>query len=722
MPSTQITIPDFDFSGFYYPQLLEALVEYKRRNVPELTDESAYEPFIQFLRATALVGHINNVLIDLVANESTLPTAKLVETVRNMLRLIDYELRPATPSQADIVFELAKVFTVATEIIPSPAQIATERQGSNPVIYFESLESLTVDPTDELSYVLAEEDGTFTDFTTQANDPTTPASDWTPWATPDVGDAIYFGHKHVMFDVLSITGITAIATNITGTWEVYDGDPRDEAPAGVTDLGGSLEFDLTTLLGTQNRQGTEVRVQLNETAVYEDVVSTWNGSKNIATTGLLSQTSPSTDATDYTVGSMWKILDDVTDNPSDFTDSAGGKVEYNLPQNQNTNWQQVSVDSKTAFWLRYRIVLVSTPTSPTIQGVRIDEGKQYVIRSATQGQTRVEDPLGSSSGLPNQEFVTGKDYFVVGSQTVTVDGDEWTEVSNFLNSAPGDKHYTIELGTDDRATIKFGDGANGRIPAIGIGNIAIIYRHGAQDDGNVGSDTIVVDKTGLNFVSSLFNPRQASGWEEAQGASEASLERAKVEGPSTLRTKEVALGPNDVEDLAVAFVDDDGASPFSRARAFEEGYGPKTIQLVVVAAGGGLASPTQLANIEEYFNGNSLSVPQKDKHLVANQEVTAINYTQRTIDVTATVYGDVEEEEVINRLLQILQPEALKEDGVNYEWKFGGEVADSRINHEIFSTDESITKVDLTVPAAPIALLPRELPVAGTLNITVVNA
>lgn len=720
MPSTQITIPDFDFSGFYYPQLLDALIAFKRRNVPELTDESAFEPTIQLLRAFALVGHLNNVLIDLVANESTLPTAKLVETVRNMLRLIDYELSPATPSQVDVVFELARVLTVATEIIPNPTQIATQRQGTDPVIFFEALSALTVDPTNALSYVLAEEGGVFTDFTTNANDPTTPAADWTPWATPDVGDALYFGHKHVMFDVLSITGITSAAANITGIWEVYDGDPQDESPTAVVDLGGSLEHDLTSLLGTQNRQGTDIRVQLNETAVFEDVTSTWDGSKNIAVTGLLGQTSPSTTASDYTVGSFWKILSPV-DDVVDFTSLAGGTIEYDLPQSQSVNWQLATIDSKSAFWLRYRIVLVSTPSSPTIQGVRIDEGKQYAKRSTTQGQTRVENPLGSSSGLASQEFQTGKDYFIVGSQTVTVDGDEWTEVRNFLNSAPGDKHYTIELGTNDRATIVFGDGANGRIPAIGVGNVAISYRYGAENDGNVGANTVTVDKTGLNFVSNLFNPRQASGWEEAQGASTASLERAKIEGPASLRIKEVALSPDDTVDLTIAFTDDDGASPFSRARAFEEGYGPKTIQLIVVAAGGGLATSAQLEALEEYFNGDSTSVPLKPKHLVANQEVTAVNYTQKAIDVTATVYGNVEVEEVTNRLTQILQPEALKEDGVNYEWEFGGEVADSRINHEIFETDESITKVVLTVPSAPIALSPRELPVVGTLSITVVK-
>jgi len=66
MVAREIQIPDFNFSAFYYADLLEALLEFKRRNVPELTDESDFEPFIQLLRMTALVGHSNNTLTDLV--------------------------------------------------------------------------------------------------------------------------------------------------------------------------------------------------------------------------------------------------------------------------------------------------------------------------------------------------------------------------------------------------------------------------------------------------------------------------------------------------------------------------------------------------------------------------------------------------------------------------------------------------------------------------------
>ena len=104
-----IQIPQFDFSSFYYAQLLEALIAFKRVNVPEHTDESPQDPLIQALRAFALVGHLNNVNVDTVANESTLPTSRLPETIRNMLRLIDYELASASPSSADVLFKLVQI-------------------------------------------------------------------------------------------------------------------------------------------------------------------------------------------------------------------------------------------------------------------------------------------------------------------------------------------------------------------------------------------------------------------------------------------------------------------------------------------------------------------------------------------------------------------------------------------------------------------------------------
>lgn len=717
MTSTTIQIPSFNFAGFYYGEIYEALLVYKRLHAPELTDESDVEPAIQFLKAYSLVGHLNNVNMDVLANENTLPTAQLAETVRNMLRLIDYELRPASPAQADIVYQLSRIFTAPTEIIPSEgSQVATKKINGGDSITYEILSGLIVQPTDDLGWFLADENGVFTDYTIEANLPV--GFNFTPWVTPAVGDAIYIGHENVMWDKFTIN-LDTFAANIIGVWEFYDGDFRKTAPTSVTDNGSTLEFDLTSLLGTNNRQGTKIRVQLNSTVTYEDVYSTWSGTKNIATTSLLGQSSPSVLADDYTIGSDWTIIDDVIDSTSDLT--ASGDVEYTLPQTVTKNWIIGEVDGNEAYWLRYRIVIATTPTAPIFEEVKIG-GKQYILKQATQGETVTEDPLGSSNGLDDQEFLTGKENFIWDSETVTVDSVDWTRVENFLNSSSGDEHYVIKLGTNDRATVLFGGNGKGKIPPVGSGNIKITYRYGGTVDGNVGPETITISKSGLAYTDKVWNPRQAVGWSEAEGATEESLEAAKIEGPASLRVVETAISPDDVADMTKRYQDVDGSYPFSRATGFEEGFGPKTIELVVVARGGGLSTVTQLENLDEYFNGDKYSSPPKRKRVISNQEVVSVNYEQKAIDITATVYGEITKEAVENQLTRLLQPEAKKENGVDYEWEFGGVVEPSRINHEIFAIDdEVITNVVVTTPSSTINLNKRELPVVGTLSITIVE-
>jgi len=716
-----IVVPDFRFAAFYYPELLEALIAYKRQNVPELTEELPQDPLIQMIRMMACVGHTSNTTIDLVANETFLSTAKLADSVREQLRLIGYELQPASPAQSDIVYELSKVFTASFELINEGAQVANPKEGDEPVVYFEALTSLTIGRTDQLGYVYSSDAGVFTDHTADANSPTTPADDWTPWPTPASMDCLYFGHSTVMWNKLSFL-LTSGAVNIVGVWEYYDGDWAKSAPTSVTDIGGGqLEINLSSLLGTQNRQGTQIRVLLNDTGSFEYAYSTWTGSANVVTTGLLGQSSPSTTATDYTVGSDWSILENATDGTSQLT--LDGALDYTLPQSLSENWSKATVNSVEAFWVRFRIITASTPTSPTIITARIDEGKQYAIRLATQGKTHTDDPLGSSTGLADQTFETSQDNFIPGSAEVTVDSIAWTEVDNFLASKSGDKHYQVVLGSDDKASIVFGNGTNGRIPPLGVGNVTAQYRHGANENGNVGAQTLTVDKTGLTYINKLWNPRQSNGWSEAQGASEESLELAKIQGPASLRTKEVAISADDVANLTVStYTDENGAKPFSRAFAIEEGFGPKTIELVVVTRGGSIASTTQLDNLDDYFNGDKYSIPPKESHLVANQMVKSVNYIPRSIDISATVTGNVTAAEVINRLKKVVQPEALKEDGVTYEWEFGGEVPLSRISHEIFDTDESVTKVQITLPAVDVTLQDRELPEAGTITITVLSS
>lgn len=720
MAGIVLNVPDFDFSAFYYPQLVEALTLYKRRYTPELTDESDHEPAMQLLKAFALVGHLNNVLLDMVANENTLPTAQLPETVRNMLRLIDFEMSPAAPAQVDMVFELSRVFTAAFDLIPDRAQMSTRRtDGETPVIFFEVIDGLSIERTDLLSRAFGEvTSGTFDDHTTSANNGTP----WQPFgATPiDVGNALYFGHESVMFDRIDLD-VVAPADIAIGVWEFYDGDVLDVAPDSVTNLGAQLEFDLTGLLGDQNRAGALVRVTINDTGAFEEQLSTWDGAKNVVTTSLIGQSSPSTTAGDYSVGVEWQEMESVSDSTANL--AVTGPVTFTLPQDENRNWQKSIQGGFEAFWVRFRVIALNANDAPTLGRCRIDLGSQYALAQAVQGKSVVAETLGSSTGEADQRFPMQRENFVWGSEEVRVDGEAWTRVRDFLDSESQDKHYRIELIDKDKGVVIFGDGANGKIPPIGQGNVVADYRYNAQDDGNVGSNTIVVDKSGMTYVNSLWNPRPAAGWAAADGATEDTLKRVKIEGPASLRVKDVAISPDDLMDLAKRYTDSTGARPFGRARAIEEGFGPKTVELVLVARGGKLASPSQLDEFETYLNGDKFSVPPKAKHFVANQEVTCVNFVPRVFDVVATVEApdDVTVEQIQNRLAEVLQPEALLEDGVNWTWQFGGIVPHSRLIHEIFEVDPRIKKVTISSPAGDTQLAARELPTPGTFTIIVIQ-
>lgn len=726
MSTKIIEIPDFNFSTFYYPQILEALLQYKRRNVPELTDESEFEPFIQLLRATALTGHLSNVLLDLVANESTLPTARLVDSVRNILRAIDYKLAPATPATVEMVYKLAKVFTSPYKIIPRGAQVATPRSTDANAIAYEANQDFTIVDTSLFSYVwtyYAEQDS-WLDVTSLAN-LTTSSFSFLNGQTK-TGDAIYFGHTDIMWDTMVFSANNSIGGfGYISVWEYYDGDLSRIQPDEVVQTGTNLKVIINSLLGIIVRAGTKVRVTLNSDGAYEDAISLWDGTQNYVQVGLLGQTVPSKKPNDYSVGSEWVELTSEDKTEQLFKMDT---VKWTLPQGINNNWtkntvgptNQIGFAQQKAYWVRFRIVSAVSAISPIISNVRQDTGGQYIISTSTQGQVFNDTPLGSSTGLPDQTFKTSRDYYIVGTAFVTVDNEEWTLVENFFGSTSSDKHYTITIGANDRISINFGSGFQGKIPPIGVGNISARYRIGANNDGNVGPSTITSDKTGLTFVDSLFNPRQATGWREAEGSTEDSIERAKISGPASIRIRETAIGPDDVEWMVIhAYASPSGARPFSRTLAIEEGLGAKTIETIVVKRGGALASGEELDEMNRWFNGNK-SLDLK-KRIVANQRFYAFNYSPRVIDIEATVYSNtVTSQQIENNLRQTLQPEAVREDEITYEWDFGGLVPRSRLIHEIFNTDEGkISNVILLQPATDTTLGKRELPIIGNVSIRV---
>jgi hypothetical protein len=662
---------------------------------------------------------------------------------------------------------------------------------------------------------------------------------------PKPGDIIYFMHDSALWDQFNIKMAQAHKTGIMGVWEFYDGESEDENPDEVTNLGPNLRFDLTTLLGEEDRSGTKVVVSFAQTSAAETAVSKYVGGVNIIeTTGLLGQVSPETEVTEYTVGTVWQPI---TINENSAYDegelSVDGVLNFELPQTLKQNWAKTTVNGKQAFPIRFRVqeltksaatftgtgfnaagldsnnynirieidsfgiveidvtgdngvggsytlagvistintalttvdaslssaasedngqIKITAPDDslgkdssitlyapsgqdatneifglsesnypyeyigvggvPTINQMRIDEGNQYLLFDVVQGETVEEDPLGSSDGSPNQEFVLTHKPLIDGTLVVEVnEGSGFTqydEVENFLNSDATSKHYTKEITADDEATLKFGDGVNGKVPPAGVDNIKAVYRIGADQDGNAGSRTITINQAGISFVDEIYNPRQATGYAIKEGADETSLQKAKIEGPASLRTLGKAITPADIATLAKDFTSSAGAKPIIRAKAIEETFGIKTIELLVVGTGGALLNESTREEVDTYFNGDLSE--DTDGILLTNHEVTTVNYTPKEVDVTVEVQGG-NEESIKNAIIGLLSPDALYDDGVTFRWAFGDTIPVSLIIAAIHETGPTNVKnVNLTVPAADIVLENRELPTIGNLSVTVI--
>lgn len=800
-----VRIPDYQWAGFYYPEVYLALLEYRRAYTPELTSESDYETDIQALRSFALSSHLSNTRMDVAANELILDSAELAESVRKLFKIINVPFRSATPSTSELLILLSRIVqTDIPEYIPQYTTFSTER-GEDDEVPFEVQASYDLDRTDQVSSVFARlrtqgtgtPDGSVdsgfptrfsatsaaftsadvgrsllvavsannnageypitsivnsttvevsganfvtessliwavyewssTDYATKAN---TDSDEFTPWSSFNDGHMLYFCHHHIQWNKFSIVVGTTPAADFAGIWEYYDPTYSNAYPDSVTDQGGTIKFGTNSLLGTAEAEGWTVNVTYNPTGATENCGRSWSGSENyIETRGLLGQSTVDTDPLNYTITTEWVPLPNLTDGTNGLQQD--GDVTYDLPMTEDERWTRVSLNDVEGFWLRFRPVEAGgSPVAPDLDRINIgQEGFQYFPFNATQGESVLNEIIGSGNGQPSQAFSLLQSPVLDDTLVLAVDETGsgnwvvWTAVQNFLNSTTTDRHYKFEIDTEGIATVTSGNGTNGRVFPTGTDNIrANSYRIAADIDGNVGARTIKGNDTGIPYVQEVWNPMSAIGWSEKDGASETNLEQLKESGPASIRNQEKAVHPNDIARVVVdEYRTADGSKIVERAFVVEEAYGPKTVQLVVVGSGGSFLTAEQLADIDLYFNGDKYATPPVYGHLLLNHEVTTVNYTPRSIDVTVQVVGKgITVIQIQNAISAYMNPLTTNDDG-SYAHLFGGRFAVVMLDCAIADVSTAITNVHRTVPSADVMLGPRELPAPGTLTVTVVE-
>lgn len=726
MPEPQ----DFRWSGFYYPDIYAALTSLKTRAWPEHTEDNPHDPVNCILSAMAHGFHGLSCRLDHAAREHFLPTLRLRSSLIALGRLVDYELSTATPAEADLVADVSGRLTTTTTLIRAHALFATE---DGIVFEYVSDDDYEAGATGAWESVLYDDSGT--SYTTMAF----PQALGTPTGGgPSAsGDAAYFGHADLMFDKIGVgvSGGTSAITTLR--WEYYD-DYRTGTPDLTVVLGGGLRFLIDSVIGDTAADGLEVtvtclRTGVSETCVVEYDAGAPGGPQNkIETTTFLGQTSASGSSADYEIQADWVELPDLEDGTAAF--STTGDVTWTLPQDSERRWAKTTVNGVEAYWIRARVVETSGAAGSLSELTEPRKTTWSCSVEVTQGQ-RVEDRLGTTDAdeSAGQTFTLSRSPYM-SLVDLTVDGESWSEVDNFLSSVSSDKHFALDEQVDESWQVKFGDGTSGRIPSPSVPVVAT-YRVGGAEDGNVGALQIARDRSGNARVKNIRNPRAATGWSEQEGKSAAGLATARAAVPASLRTLGRAVTPEDAETLAVGFRTAAGAQVAVRAQAIEEGNGPKTVQLVCVGPGGVAPATADLEELDTYYNGTTYGMQRVGGVGLANTSIDPEAYTPLSVDVTVTVtvlsaYSTGAEGAVKAALSSLLSPTAkrfiLSQEGLVetdvYLWDWGGEVSRAVLTAAIIAAVPGISNITLTTPAADVPLGDTELPVAGTISVTVVVA
>lgn len=200
----------------------------------------------------------------------------------------------------------------------------------------------------------------------------------------------------------------------------------------------------------------------------------------------------------------------------------------------------------------------------TIREARLRAGALNVTVPATQGET-IEERVGYSSGEKSQKMRLVR-LGALEVKKVAVDGEPWSAVDGFADSAETDCVYTTELDGQGVAWIIFGDGANGMIPPVNA-LIRATYSAGIGAVGNVAAGSIaklrslLADDNGNRANLSVTNAGAASG-----GAAPETIDHAKLWAPRFFETQDRCVTDGDYETAAIAFNDPQGGR-VAKARA-----------------------------------------------------------------------------------------------------------------------------------------------------------
>jgi predicted phage baseplate assembly protein len=362
-----------------------------------------------------------------------------------------------------------------------------------------------------------------------------------------------------------------------------------------------------------------------------------------------------------------------------------GMMQMHLPK-----MTMGEIDGRRAYWVRCRLITPEVGTqyqsSPLVR--KMETGSWGGTVKSMHAISVYNEVLGRSEGTPGQRFYLTNapllarekgDNIIV--RTNDAEDEVWTEVLDFADSGPEDKHYILNSETGE---IRFGpalpqpDGSIKRYGAIPHRKSAIVmkhYRYGGGTVGNIQRGALRVLISSIPYISRVVNRKPATG-----GLNMEDLEAAKLRVPGFLRSLHRAVTPKDYEYLTR----EAAGGAVARVYAIQPANVPAgTIQVLIIPAvtdPTGRVTPAELRltqdltdKIAQYLNERRL--------LTARMEVTAPAYYWVSVRVRAKINPNMDmnkaQETIENRLYQFLNPIVGGASGEG--WEFGRDLYKSDI-------------------------------------------
>ncbi|HEY9076510.1 MAG TPA: putative baseplate assembly protein [Anaerolineaceae bacterium] len=257
--------------------------------------------------------------------------------------------------------------------------------------------------------------------------------------------------------------------------------------------------------------------------------------------------------------SRWEICERESDTSRGM--NATGRILIHVPV-----MGRYKVGEKELYWVRARVKEISAeeaqdgmrPYKITPKLRKLSVGSWGGTTPATHAQLVTREFIGRSDGSPGQTFklqhtpvLKREEHERVILECEGLAPQPWTEVNDFADSGPNDRHYTLDSVTGE---LRFGpairqpDGTvklYGAIPPRGANILFTAYHFGGGQEGNVQMGVLNTLKTSIPFVSRVRNRTFAWGGLDAE-----TLEAAMMRVPSLLRSRERAVTEADFEFLA----------------------------------------------------------------------------------------------------------------------------------------------------------------------------